>query len=92
MMRGRLGKSRPGDQRAVGRDLVVLGPLAGGDQARVHRRLIEVLFHNRLAFFDDAGNAFAVLATNLLREPFEDLFQPLDLTLRFLEVRFKGLT
>jgi hypothetical protein len=40
----------------------VLGALAGGDQAGVHRGLVEVLFHDRLAFFDDSGDAVAVFA------------------------------
>ena len=68
---------RPGDQRAVGRHLVVLGALAGGNQARVHRRVVEVLFHDRLAFFDDAGDAVAVLAADLLVQAREHLLEPL---------------
>src|SRR4029079_3820345 len=55
----------PGDQRAVGGHLVVLGALAGRDQAGVHRGLVEVLFHDRLTIFYDFQNAVAVFAAHL---------------------------
>ena len=82
---------RPRDQRAVGRHLVVLGALAGGNQAGVHRRLVEVLLHDRLAFLDDAGDAVAVLAAHLFVEAREHLLEPLDLALRLLEVGLERL-
>ena len=82
-------RARPGHQRAVCGHLVVLGTLAGGNQARVHRRLVEVLLHDRLAFLDDAGNAVAVLAAHLLLEALEHLFQALDVSARLLEVRLE---
>ena len=81
--------ARPRDQGAVRGHLVVLGPLARGNQACVHRRLIEVLFHDRLAFFNDAGNAVAVFAANSLVEALEDTLQPIDLASGLLEMRFK---
>jgi hypothetical protein len=54
----------PRDERAVGGHLVVLGALASGDEARVHRGVVEVLFHDRLALFDDPGDAVAMLASD----------------------------
>ena len=91
---GRFGVThgpRPRHQRAVGRHLVVLGTLTRRNQAGVHRVSVEVLFHDRLAFFDDARDPVAVLAAHLLIEALEDLFQAFDLTLRFREMRFEGL-
>ncbi len=82
---------RPGDERAVRRHLVVFGALPGGYQARVHGRLVEVFLHDRLAFFDDAGNALAVLAARLLAERFEHLLQAFDLAAGLLEVRLEGI-
>ena len=49
--------------------------------------VVEVLFHDRLAFLDDPGDAVAVLAAHLLVEAREHLLQALDLPLGFLEVR-----
>ena len=69
----------------------MLGALAGGDQAGVHRRVVEVLLHDRLAFLDDAGDAVAVLAARLLVEAPEHLLQPLDLPAGLLEVRLERL-
>ena len=82
---------RPRDQRPVGRHFVVFRALPGGNQAGVHRRLIEVLFHDRLALFDDAGDAVAVLPAHLLLEALEHLFEALDLSLRLFEMRLERL-
>ena len=57
----------------------------------VHGRLIEFLVHDRLAFFDDAGDAIAVFAASLFVEAFEHLFEPVDLPLRFFEMRLERL-
>ena len=80
---------RPGDERAVRGHLVVLGALAGGNQTRVHRGIVEVLFHDRLAFFDDPGDAVAVLAAHFLVEALEHLLEPLDVSARLLEMRLE---
>ena len=82
---------RPRDERAVGGHLVVLRSLAGSNQAGVHRGLIEVFCHDRVAFFDDAGDAVAVFAAGLLVESLEHLFEALNLPAGLLEVRFEGL-
>src|SRR5204862_5364546 len=42
------------------------------------------------AFLDDAGNAFAVLPSGFLLQTFEYLLEPFNVSLRFLEMRFKG--
>ena len=73
-----LASLRPGDQRAVRCHLVMLGALPRGDQACVHRRVIEVFFHDRLAFLDDAGNARTVLAARLLIEQLEHALEARD--------------
>ncbi len=81
--------ARPGDERAVGGHLVVLRALPRGNQARVHRRLVKVLAHDRLAFFDDPRDAVAMFAARLLFDAFEDLLEPLDVSKRFLEMGFE---
>ena len=53
--------------------------------------VVEILFHDRLAFFDDPRDPVAVLAADLFVEALEHLFQAFDLTLRFFEVRLEGL-
>src|SRR6185436_204304 len=58
-------RSGPRDQGAVRGHLIMLGALPSGDQARIHGGLVEILLHRVLAFFDDAGNAVAVLAAHL---------------------------
>ena len=77
---------RPRDERPVRRHLVVLGALAGRDQAGVHRRVVELLLHDRLALLDDAGNAVAVLALDLFVEAGKHALEALDLTARLLEM------
>jgi hypothetical protein len=66
--------------------------LARRNQAGVHRGVIEVFFHDRFAFFDDAGDAIAVLAAYLFAEALKDLFQPFNLTLGLLEMALERLT
>ena len=67
----------------------MLGALARGNQAGVHRGLVELLFHDRLAFLDDAGDAVTVLALHLLVEAGKHLLQAADLATRFLEMRLE---
>ena len=67
----------------------MLGALPGGDQTGIHRLVIEVLFHDRFAFLDDAGDAVAMLAAHLLTEALEDPFEAFDLALRLLEMGFE---
>jgi hypothetical protein len=64
----------------------VLGALPGRDQARIHRRPVEVFGHDRLAFFDDSGDAVAVLAPGALVKAREHLLEPLDVPFRFLQM------
>ena len=82
---------RPGDQGPVGRHLVVLGALTCGNQACIHRGVIEVLFHDRLALFDDAGDAVAMLATDFFVQVLEHLLEPFDLSLRLLQMSLERL-
>src|SRR5262245_5469373 len=63
----------PGDDCSVCTDLEVLGALAGGDQAGVHRGLVKLLVDDRLAFLDDPGDAIAMLAARPLIEALEYL-------------------
>ena len=69
----------------------MLDSLAGRNQAGVHRRLVEVLVHDGLPFFENAGDAVAVFALHLFAEPFHDLFEPLDVTARLFEVGFERI-
>ena len=69
----------PGHQRAIGGHLVVFRALPGSDQARVHRGLVELLVHDRLALFDDPRDPVAVLAAHLLVQHPEDGLQAFDL-------------
>jgi len=52
----------PRDERAVRGHLVVFRALAGGNQAGVHRRLIEVLFQQTLEEEKDADKKLSGLA------------------------------
>ena len=63
----------------------MFSPLSRGNQAGVHRGLIEVFFHDGFAFFDDARDPVAVLAAHLLVQAREDMFQPCDLAMRLLK-------
>lgn len=67
----------------------MLGALPRRNQRGVHRHVVEVLFHDGLAFFDDAGDAVAVLAADFLAERCERPLEPRHLPARFLEVRFE---
>jgi hypothetical protein len=89
---GRLGMPHlagPGDQRPIRRHLVMFGTLAGRDETRVQRRVVEVFFHDGFAFLDDAGNAVTVLAPHFLVDARKHLIQALDLPACFLEMRFE---
>ena len=93
---GRVGVSHracPRHQRAVSRHLVMLRPLTGGNQARVHVvSSSKSSFHHRLcSFLDDAGDAVAMLAARLLAKTFEDLFKPLDVSVGLFQMRGKGV-
>jgi hypothetical protein len=57
---------RPGDQRPVAGDLVVLHRLRGGDDADVHDVLALDLAHQVVAFLDDAVDGRALGALRLL--------------------------
>ena len=79
----------PGDERPVCRHLIVLGALAGSDEAGIHGRLVEVFLEDRLALLDDAGDAVAMLAPDPLVKAREHLFETIDVAFRLFEVRFE---
>ena len=81
----------PRDHCPVRADFIVLGALACSDETGIHSEVIEVLFHDRFAFLDDPRDAIAVLASRLLLEVLEYLFQTFDMTSSLLEVGFKRL-
>jgi hypothetical protein len=90
--RGGLGvthRLRPRDERAVSGHLVVFRALSRGDQAGVHRGLVELLFHDGHAFVDDPGDPVTALAPHLFVQAPEHLFQTSDLPQRFLEMRLE---
>src|SRR5688500_18470804 len=60
--------------------------------AGIHRGLIEVFFHDRLAFLDDAGDALTMLAAYLFVQALEHPLQARDLALRLLKMAFERLT
>ena len=68
----------------------MLGSLSGGDQAGIHGGLVEVLLHDRLAFFDDPRDPVAVLAARLLVQAFEHALEAIDMSACLLEVRLEG--
>src|SRR4030095_6569109 len=61
----------PRNQRPISGHLVVLGTLTARDQARIHRGLVEILLHDVVALFDDAGDPVTVFATYFLIEALE---------------------
>src|SRR4051794_18274912 len=70
----------------------MLRSLASRDQARIHGRIVEVLFHDGGALFDDPFHAVAVLPPNLLAQSFEYLLDPLDVAARLLQMRLERIT
>ena len=74
---------RPGDQRAVARDLVVLHRLRGGDEAGIHHVLVVDLADQILAFLQDAVDRRALLALRIGVHQLEHLAQPVHLAFRF---------
>src|SRR6201995_2624148 len=79
----------PALQSAVAGYLVVLYGLGGSQQASVKRRLTLVLVHDLGAFIEDALDGIALLSASRLADLFEDLLQPLDLTLGLVVVLLK---
>ena len=61
----------PGDEGPIRRHLVVLGALTCRDQARVHRRLVGSLVHDRLALFDDTTMDACLIAAGQRAEHYE---------------------
>ena len=82
---------RPGLQRAVAGDLVVLHGLAGGDEAGVERVVALELVHDLLGFVDDSDDRVAGLAAGGAAHRFEDLVQSLDLAFGLVPVCLKRL-
>src|SRR4051794_29936298 len=82
-------RAGPGDERAVCRHLVVFAALAGSDEAGVHRRVVEVLVHDRLALLDDALDAVAVPAAHFFVEAGEHPLEPQDVAAGFFQVRLE---
>src|SRR4029453_914959 len=73
---GMTHRAGPGHQRAVRGHLIMLRPLAASDQAGIHRGFVEVLFHHRFAFIDNARDTVAMFAPHLLVEAPENLLPP----------------
>ena len=81
---------RPRHQRAVPRDLVVLDFIGGGDQAGILDGVLGAGAQDVLAFRDQPFHGFARLALGLHAHHGEDLFESLDVPLRFFEVRLEA--
>ena len=69
----------------------MLDPLSGGDQARVHGDVVEVLLKNRLALLEDAFHAFARLGSRRLAQQLEGLLDASHLAFGFAQVIGKRL-
>src|SRR3954469_18700574 len=70
----------PRAQRAVARHLVMLDRLSGGDETGVEGVALLEIFHDLLAFLDDALDRLAGFARGLLAKDVEHLFQTFDMT------------
>ena len=82
---------RPGDQRAVAGDLVVLDSLRGGDQGGVHDLRIVDVAGDLFGFLDDAVDRRAIDGLGLDVMQLEHLLEPLDVALGFLQVLLEAL-
>ena len=78
---------RPGDQRAVAGDLVVLDGLRIGDDRRIEHRLVLDLAGGSSASLIRPSMAGQSVPDGLLAELLEHLVQPLDLLVGFLEMQ-----
>lgn len=64
--------------------------LRRSEKARVERRCAFILFHDFLAFLDNAFDRVALLAARGFAEDFENLLKPLDLGFRLALMLLKG--
>jgi hypothetical protein len=68
----------------------VFRALTGRNQTGVHRGVIEVFFHRRFAFFNDAFDAVAMLTADLFVEARKGPFESPDVSLGLPEMVFEG--
>ena len=87
---GRPSCGRPGDQRAVARDLVMLDRLRRRDQRRIEHRLVGDLAGDLVGFLDDPVDRRAGNGLGLLAQQLEDLLQPRDLAFGLAQVRLEA--
>src|SRR5688572_1077172 len=81
----------PGDHRPISRDLVMLDRLGVGDHAGIENVRIGGLFHQLVAFFENAFDRRAGLACDLVLEQAKDLLEALDLAFGLFEMVLEGL-
>ena len=81
--------ARPGDQRAVARDLVVLDGLTGGDERGVQHLLVGDLAGDLVALLQDAVDRRAVDALDLDAVLAEHLLQADDVALGLRQMRLE---
>ena len=82
---------RPGNQRAVTCDLIVLDGLRRADNGRVQHILVSDLASHVVGFGDQPVDSRAFDTLGFLAEKLEDLVKPGDLLFGFSEVILKSL-
>ena len=82
---------RPGNQRAVARDLVVLDRLRCADDGGIEHFLVGDFAGDFVGFANEAVDRGAFHALRLLAELLEDLVEPRDLVLGFFEMVLQAL-
>ena len=70
---------RPGYQRPIAADFIVLDGLSGGDDGGIEYGLVLNLASDLVGFFDDSVDGWALRPAGFLAELFEHLLKPLDL-------------
>jgi hypothetical protein len=80
------------DERAVGRNFIMLDLLAGSDECSIQNFPFLDFIKQFLAFLDETFHRDAFHAFQLQTRLFDQLIDPLNLTLGFFKVRGKGFS
>jgi len=83
--------TRPGDQRAVAGDLIMLGCLGGGDQGDIHDHVIIDIIGDLVCLIQNAVDCRAIDGFGLDAKQLECFLQSFDMYSRLIEMALQSI-